>query len=364
MEKKKITGTKKNKLTKKYGTPKNQSKGSAQKDKNSYFAKKKPRYITDSATGEKLDISKRPKHRSGKSNSSSKAASGSELAKAIQWFPGHMTKAIREIGESLSLVDIAIELCDARIPVSSRNPNIEKILGSKPYITLMNKSSLADPNKIAKWKKYFAEKGATVIFTDCHTGTGICEIVPAIREVLKEKLAAYERKGMKKLPRAMILGVTNSGKSTLINKLYGSKKTKAEDRAGVTRIQQWVTVEGSVDLLDTPGILWPKFDDESVGLHLAFTGAIKDEILDLEEIAVILCRELAEKYPNLLMARYKLKKEDIEDRQAFEIFETIGRNRGLLISGGEVDTLRCARMLIDEFRDGKIGRITLEEPSL
>lgn len=161
----------------------------------------------------------------------------------------------------------------------------------------------------------------------------------------------------------MILGVTNSGKSTLINKLYGSKKTKAEDRAGVTRVQQWVTVEGSIELLDTPGILWPKFNDESVGLHLAFTGAIKDEILDIEEIAVILCRELINKYPLLMMMRYKLKSEDIEGKMPHEIFETIGRNRGLLISGGEVDTLRCARMLIDEFRDGKIGRITLETPS-
>lgn len=323
--------------------------------------KRNAKIVTDSATGEKLDTTKRPK-RPKKIDSERKAATGSELARAIQWFPGHMTKAIREINESLSLVDIAIELCDARIPVSSRNPNIEKILGGKPCITLMNKSSLADPARIAEWKKYFAENGKTVIFTDCHTGTGICEIVPAIRDALKEKLAAYERKGMRRLPKAMILGVTNSGKSTLINKLYGSKKTKAENRAGVTRTQQWVTVEGSIELLDTPGILWPKFDDESVGLHLAFTGAIKDEILDIEEIAVILCRELIEKYPNLMMMRYKLKPEDIDDHAPFEIFETIGRNRGLLISGGEVDTLRCARMLIDEFRDGRIGRITLETP--
>ena len=327
-----------------------------------FVRQKKSRLVTDSATGEKLGVTKCPK-RPKKNDSERRAANGSELAKAIQWFPGHMTKAIREINESLSMVDIAIELCDARIPVSSRNPNIEKILGNKPYITLMNKSSLADPSKIAEWKKYFAEQGKTVIFTDCHTGTGICEIVPTIREVLHEKLAAYQRKGMRRLPKAMILGVTNSGKSTLINKLYGSKKTKAEDRAGVTRVQQWVTVEGSIELLDTPGILWPKFNDESVGLNLAFTGAIKDEILDIEEIAVILCRELINKYPNLMMMRYKLKPEDIDDRKPHEIFETIGRNRGLLISGGEVDTLRCARMLIDEFRDGKIGRITLETPS-
>ena len=380
MEKKKITGTKKpgNKASKrsankttKFDKKVSQTAG-AKRDGQSFKKdgqvpckkdapfRKKPRIITDSATGEQLDVSKRPK-KPKKQDSERKAATGSELAKAIQWFPGHMTKAIREINESLSMVDIAIELCDARIPVSSRNPNIEKILNGKPYITLMNKSSLADPNRIAEWKKYFADQGKTVIFTDCHTGTGICEIVPAIREALKEKLAHYESKGMRRLPKAMILGVTNSGKSTLINKLYGSRKTKAENRAGVTRIQQWVTVEGLVELLDTPGILWPKFDDESVGLHLAFTGAIKDEILDIEEIAVILCRELIEKYPNLMMMRYKLRPEDIDDKMPFEIFETIGRNRGLLISGGEVDTLRCARMLIDEFRDGRIGRITLEK---
>ena len=323
--------------------------------------KKRTRPLTDSATGAALDADKRPK-RPKKPDTARKAATGSELARAIQWFPGHMTKAIREIGESLAMVDIAIELCDARIPVSSRNPNIERILNGKPYITLMNKASLADPNAIARWKAYFAEQGKTVIFTDCVTGTGICEILPAVREALKEKLAAYERRGMRRLPRAMILGVTNSGKSTLINKLYGARKAKAQDKAGVTRVQQWVTVEGCIELLDTPGILWPKFDDETVGLHLAYTGAIRDEILDVEEIAVLLCRELCAAYPNLMMQRFKLRPEDMEDKQPFEIFETIGRARGLLMAGGEVDTLRCARMLIDEFRDGKIGRITLENP--
>lgn len=326
-----------------------------------FVGKKRTRPLTDSATGAALEVDKRPKKK--KNDTTRKAATGSELARAIQWFPGHMTKAIREMNESLSLVDIAIELCDARIPVSSRNPNLEKILNGKPYITLMNKSSLADPNAIAAWKSYFAAQGKTVLFTDCVTGSGICEILPTVREALKEKLEAYEKRGMHRLPRAMIVGVTNSGKSTLINRLYGARKAKAQDRAGVTRSQQWVTVEGSIELLDTPGILWPKFDDETVGLHLAYTGAIRDEILDTEEIAVLLCRELFEKYPNLMMQRFKLSHEDVTDRQPFEIFEAIGRARGLLISGGEVDTLRCARMLIDEFRDGKIGRMTLETPN-
>lgn len=359
------SGNKNAKGAKNYGTRPYAKPNGAKTDKNAPTGAKpyhkRPRVITDSATGAALDVDKRPKKAKNK-DSERKAATGSELARAIQWFPGHMTKAIREIGESLAMVDIAIELCDARIPVSSRNPNIEKILGGKPYITLMNKSSLADPNAIARWKEYFAAQGKTVIFTDCVTGTGICEILPAIREALKEKLAAYERRGMRRLPRAMILGVTNSGKSTLINKLYGSRKAKAQDKAGVTRSQQWVTVEGSIDLLDTPGILWPKFDDETVGLHLAYTGAIRDEILDTEEIAVLLCKELFEKYPNLMMQRFKLSADDVNDRQPFEIFEAIGRARSLLIAGGEVDTLRTARMLIDEFRDGKIGRITLEWP--
>ena len=313
--------------------------------------------VTDSATGQKLDAAKRPKKSKIPEH---RAATGSELAKAIQWFPGHMTKAIREINESLANVDLAIEVCDARIPVSSRNPNLTKILNGKPCLTLMNKASLADPNRMAAWKKHFAERGETVIFTDCRTGTGINEIIPAVRTLLADKLEAYERKGMRRLPRAMILGVTNAGKSTLINTLCGMRKAKTEDRAGVTRSQQWVTVEGTVELLDTPGILWPKFDDENVGLHLAYTGAIKDDILDKEEISVLLLGELMEKYPKLLLQRYRLTQDDLDGHAPFEVFERIARARGLLIGGGDIDSLRCAGMLLDEFRDGRIGRVTLE----
>ena len=235
MENKKATGAKrkaKKKLShsgsgniKNTGQKKNNSgKGGAFSKNTVAPFKKKPRLITDSATGEVLDVAKRPK-RTSKANAERKAATGSELAKAIQWFPGHMTKAIREINESLSKVDIAIELCDARIPISSRNPNIEKILNGKPYITLMNKSSLADQAKIAEWKRFFAQQGKTVIFTDCLTSTGICEIVPAIRQTLKEKLEAYAKKGMRRLPKAMILGVTNSGKSTLIKTIIRKRKS-------------------------------------------------------------------------------------------------------------------------------------------
>ena len=287
------------------------------------------------------------------------ASNAREVAKVIQWFPGHMTKALREIDDSLKKVDIVLELCDARIPVSSRNPKIAQVVGAKPYITIMNKSSLSDPEQNRAWREHFEKSGRRVIFTDCMTGAGIDEIIPAIRTALRDKLDAYAAKGMRKLPRAMIIGVTNCGKSTLINRLYGSKKAKSENRPGVTRNQQWVTVEGQVDLLDTPGVLWPKFEDEGVGLDLAFTGAIKDEVLDIESIAVLLVARLMKTYPSLMFSRYKLSAEDVGDKQPHEIFETIGIKRGLLISGGEVDYPRTARMLIDEFRDGRIGRITL-----
>ena len=286
-----------------------------------------------------------------------------KVGKVIQWFPGHMAKAKREILEDLKSVDIAIELCDARIPVSSRNPQIKSILNGKPSILLMNKSSLADPVVSDKWKRKFESEGQSVIFTDALTGKGINEIVPTIRNVLAEKLARFEEKGMTgRLPRAMIIGVTNAGKSTLVNKLYGAKKVKAEDRPGVTRQNQWITVKDSVDLLDTPGILWPKFDDEETGLVLAYTGAIRDEILDKEEIAIQLCDKHRRLYPEFLCARYKIT-EDISDLMPYELFELIGRKRGFLISGGEIDYARCAAMLLDEFRDGTIGRITLEHPT-
>ncbi len=289
------------------------------------------------------------------------AASAREVARAIQWFPGHMTKALREIELNLKQVDLVLELCDARVPQSSRNPKIAEILKTKPYITVMNKASLADPEKNAQWKKKLTgENGHRVIFTDCMTGAGIDEIIPAIRYELREKLESYEKKGMRKLPRVMIIGVTNCGKSTLINRLYGSKKAKSENRPGVTRTGQWVTVEGQLELFDTPGVLWPKFDDERVGLNLAFTGAIRDEILDIESISVLLVQRLLELYPNLVFSRYKLSREDVENKLPHEIFEAIAIKRGLIVSGAEPDYPRTARMLLDEFRSGKIGRITLD----
>ena len=287
------------------------------------------------------------------------------LSKTIQWFPGHMTAAKRQIAKDLSLVDLAIELCDARIPISSRNPQIKEILGGKPSLLLMNKSSLADPEICEKWRNYYKNRGQQVLFIDSITGKGLSDIVPAIYEMLKEKLERFENKGMKgRFPRVMIIGITNVGKSTLINKLCGSSRLKAEDRPGVTRENKWVTIGKTVDLLDTPGILWPKFEDENTGLKLAYTGAIRDEILDIEEIAVKLCGELYEKYPELLCERYKLEKDELCELMPCEIFEKVGRARGFLISGGEVDYLRTAKMLLCEFRAGTIGKISLELPKI
>jgi len=287
------------------------------------------------------------------------------VGKRIQWFPGHMTKAKREIAESLKMVDIAIELCDARIPFSSRNPQIKEILGVKPSILLMNKCSLSDPKANNAWKEYYKNNGENVLFTDFIAGTGVNEIIPLIREILKEKLEAFERKGMKgRLPRAMVMGITNAGKSTLINRLYGTTKTKTEDRPGVTRMQQWVTVKGGIELLDTPGILWPRFEDENTGLNLAYIGSIKDEIIDKEEIAVLLCCKLRDDYPELLAERYKLEVSELSNLLPHELFEMIGKKRGFLISGGEVDSARCAAIILDEFRGGKIGRISLEKPPM
>ena len=228
---------------------------------------------------------------------------------------------------------------------------------------MLNKASLADPESNMRWKEYYKSIGREAIFTDCMTGEGISDIIPAVREVMKDKLERFERKGMVgRLPRALIIGITNAGKSTLVNKLSGTKRVKAEDRLGVTRENQWVSIKNSIELLDTPGILWPKFEDERTGLRLAFTGAIRDEILDREEIAVSLCKTLYKKYPKKLCERYKLDPEELEDLQPYEIFELIGRKRGFLIAGGEIDYARTAVMLLDEFRGAKIGRLTLEEP--
>ena len=282
----------------------------------------------------------------------------------IQWFPGHMAKTRRMMKEMLPQVDAVIEILDARIPVSSKNPELYKIVGNKPVLTLFSKSALADPNSTARWKAQYEKEDRHCLFIDSASGAGISQIPDEIRKLLSAKIERFESKGMIGRPlRVMIAGIPNVGKSSLINRLAGGKRTKVEDRPGVTRDKQWITTKYGLELLDTPGVLWPKFEDQTVGENLAVTGAIRDEILDIERMAIILCGRLRHKYPNLLSARYKLgAMEQYQDLMDYDLFELIGRKRGFLVSGGEVNTERTAVMLLDEFRGGKIGRITLEEP--
>lgn len=275
-----------------------------------------------------------------------------------------MAKTRRMMKEMLPQIDMVIELTDARIPFSSKNPELKKIIGNKPVLTLLSKSSLADPDLSARWKKKYENDGCHCLFIDSSTGDGIKQIPDAVKDVLSEKIERYESKGMSgRQIRVMIAGIPNVGKSSLINRLAGGKRTKVEDRPGVTRDKQWITTQYGIELLDTPGVLWPKFEDQTVGENLAVTGAIRDEILDSERMAVILVGRLREKYPELLSARYKLgDMTRYEDMDNYGLFELIGRKRGFLISGGEINTERTSVMLLDEFRGGKIGRITLEEP--
>ena len=282
----------------------------------------------------------------------------------IQWFPGHMAKTKRLIAECLPLVDIVIEIRDARIPESSRNPDLLKLAKDKPKLTILSKSGLADPEVSKHWGEYFKKRGEHVIFYDCKGGENMNAIAPAVKSVLSEKLDRYEEKGMtgRKL-KAMIVGIPNVGKSSLINKLAGNAKAKVEDRPGVTRTKQWIPTTIGIDLLDMPGVLWPKFEDAAVGENLAMTGAIKDDILDIELLAIKLVGRLRVTAPDKLCARYKLgDMAQYEELENWELFEVIGKKRGFLISGGEIDYERCANMLLDEFRGAKIGRITLELP--
>lgn len=274
-----------------------------------------------------------------------------------------MAKTRRMIRENLSSVDIVIELLDARIPLSSKNPEITNLCENKPILTVFNKSSLSDPLVNKKWIEYYKKRGGTALFIDCKTGIGIDKIAPTIKEILSEKVQRYEEKGMsgRKL-KAMVVGIPNVGKSTFINRLAGSAKAKAEDRPGVTVTKQWVSTSIGIDLLDMPGVLWPKFEDQTVGQNLAATGAIKDQVIDTEAVAVTLCGQLYEIAPEKFCARYKLNTASLSGLENWEIFERVGRKRGMLISGGEIDTERLSAMLLDEFRQAKIGQISLEEP--
>lgn len=278
----------------------------------------------------------------------------------IQWFPGHMAKTRRKIQESLHLVDAVIEIVDSRIPVSSRNPELAGIIDKKPHIILLNKCDLADQNITKKWAEYFNKNGTPAIITDSKQGIGINNFQNAILNVLSDKLEKFNEKGMvgKKL-RLMIVGIPNVGKSSFINKLCKNSRAKVEDRPGVTRGNQWYTVNERIELLDTPGMLWPKFEDKLVGEHLAFCGSVKDEIIDRELLAMRLAEFLGTNYPEVLTARYKVTDFDCD---AYDLLCAIGKARGMVIRGGEIDTERASVMLLDEFRGGKLGKISIEKP--
>ncbi|MBQ6250923.1 MAG: ribosome biogenesis GTPase YlqF [Ruminococcus sp.] len=282
--------------------------------------------------------------------------------KQIQWFPGHMAKTRRLIASNLSLVDAVVEIVDARSPLSSRNPEMDHMTKNKPRLVLLNKSDLADERTTQQWINYFRRNGCEALAVDCKSGKGLKSILPALKNtVLKELMDKREKNGMKGATiRLMIVGIPNVGKSSLINKLAGSKRAKVEDRPGVTRTKQWVKLDNNTELLDMPGVLWPKFEDQSVAVRLAFTGAISDDILDIETLAMKLLSYLAENYPNSLTERYKIELSDKET--GLDLLEKVGKKRGMMISGGEINTERAAITVLDEFRSGKLGRITLEAP--
>ena len=283
-------------------------------------------------------------------------------AQTIQWFPGHMTKTRRKIQASLKLVDAVAEIIDARIPVSSRNPELHKIIENKPRIILMNKCDMADPSQTARWVSCYQKEGVLAIPVDCKSGRGLNQFIPNVRELLKDRIIQWEQKGMgNRTIRVMIVGIPNVGKSSFINRMAKQNRAKVEDRPGVTRGNQWFTIGKAFDLLDTPGVLWPKFDDPNVGEKLAFTGAVKDQIVDTEQLASRLLEVLRDEYSAMLAARYKLEKYDLRPLQGYELLELIGRKRGMLASGGEIDTERASIMVLDEFRSAKLGKITLEQ---
>lgn len=281
----------------------------------------------------------------------------------IQWFPGHMTKTKRQIQSSLKLVDAVSEIIDARIPVSSRNPDLAKLVQNKPRVILLNKCDMANQTATKMWIDYFKKQNLVAIPVDCKSGRGLDKFAPAVNTVMSHKIARLKEKGMvNPTIRIMIVGIPNVGKSSFINKMVKKNRAKVEDRPGVTRGNQWYTIAKNLEMLDTPGVLWPKFDDKTVGEHLAFTGAVKDQILDIELLAVRLLDFIKKLKPADFITRFKLENEDIENIDSYELLKMIGKKRGMLVSGGEIDTERAAIMLLDEFRSAKLGRITVEMP--
>lgn len=279
----------------------------------------------------------------------------------VQWFPGHMAKTRRLIKESLPFVDLVTEIVDARIPMSSSNPELKEMIGSKPRIVLLNKCDVADEKATSQWVQYYKDNGIYALPVDCRSGKGLNAYLPLVRQVLKEKIKKNTEKGMAGKPlRVMVVGIPNTGKSSFINKMAGRNRAKVADKPGVTRSNSWFAVGSGIELLDTPGVLWPKFEDKSVGDKLAFIGSVKDEILDSETMALRLINVLKNGYADRIAERFKLS--GFEDMEDYEILEMIGRKRGMLISGGEIDFERASVMLLDEYRGGKLGRLTLEFP--
>ncbi len=277
----------------------------------------------------------------------------------LSWFPGHMTKTKRMIVAEIKHMDAVCEIVDARIPLASRNPDVDEMVGDKPRMMVLNRVDQADPRQTKRWAAYFRNKGYAVLEANAKGGMGTAQFAGTVRELLRDKLASYAEKGqVGRVVRVMVLGIPNVGKSTFINKVAKRRTAKAEDRPGVTRSKQWVPVDSTLELLDTPGILWPKFDDPQVGIHLAFTGAIKDDVMDLEELACYLMEYLGKHYADVLSERYKIEVE--QEDTGYDLLIKAGRKRGFLMRGAEVDTERMARILLDEFRGGKLGRFTLE----
>lgn len=277
----------------------------------------------------------------------------------LSWFPGHMTKTRRMITAEIKNMDAVCEILDARIPLSSRNPDVDELTAGKPRLVVLNRVDQADPGETRRWTAYFREKGYAVLEANARGGAGTAQFAAAVRELLRDKLAAWAQRGQAgRTVRVMVLGIPNVGKSTFINKVARRKTARAEDRPGVTRSKQWVPVDSTLELLDTPGILWPRFDDPEVGKRLAFTGAIKDDVVDMEELACCLMDYLSRRYAPVLAERYKI---DVQPEDSgYDLLEKAGRKRGFLMRGAQVDTQRMARVLLDEFRGGKLGRFTLE----
>ncbi|MBS5873535.1 MAG: ribosome biogenesis GTPase YlqF [Clostridiales bacterium] len=281
----------------------------------------------------------------------------------VQWFPGHMAKTRRQIKESLPLVDAVTELLDARVPLSSRNPELNELIANKPHIVLLNKCDMADEAASRRWKAWFDGRGTPALAVDCRSGRGLNAYGETVRKLLQDKIQSNIEKGMPgRALRMMVVGIPNTGKSSFINRMAGRSRAKVADKPGVTRQNQWFAIGGGIELLDTPGVLWPKFDDPEVGNRLAFIGSVKDEVVDVETLAVRLLAVLGAQYQDRLCDRYKLDEAAAAECGPYELLELIGRKRGMLVRGGEIDTERASAMLLDEYRAGRLGRITLEFP--